>query len=226
MHSLSVCNRRIFYFKRLKARRHPSLNTLVSCSSSIETNVPSHRIVFEYGDRLEWRGDRPNDPGLTMLIVTPRFPETKRIRRAKISRPNLRVFVMVVHAKYRFLHASSTRSPTARTNHPTSHRRPTDVFLTYPFFRSFLNIDVASFSEGLLRLKAACVDDKVPGEPYLDLLQTVRFAAELCLSDPEKFDVFQSSFEQILKRQKDSVRSGSTFHARTDVDTRFRDMQT
>ena len=98
MHSLSVCNRRVFCFKRLKARRHSSLNALVSCSSSIETSVPSHRIVFVYGDRLEWRGDRPNDPGLTMLIVTLRFPETKRIPRAKVSRPNLRVFVPVVNA--------------------------------------------------------------------------------------------------------------------------------
>ena len=80
----------------------------------------------------------------------------------------------------------------------------TGVLYVYHFFRSLLSIDVdvASFSEGLQRLKAAYADDTLQRKPWFDWLQPLSSAAMLCLTDPEKFESFQSRLEEILEYQR------------------------
>ena len=70
-------------------------------------------------------------------------------------------------------------------------------------FRSFINIDIdlSAVSEGIQRLKAACADDRFQRKLWFDWLQAFSFTAMLCLTDPEKFESFQESLEQILEYQ-------------------------
>ena len=77
------------------------------------------------------------------------------------------------------------------------------VFYLYHFLRSLLSIDVdmASFSEGLVRLKAAGAHGADQRRSWFDWFQTLSSAAMLCLSDPERFESFQSILEQILEYQ-------------------------
>ena len=71
-------------------------------------------------------------------------------------------------------------------------------------FRSVINIDVdmASFDEGLQRLRVACSDDRLQRKPWFDWLQAFSFSAMICLTDPKKIQLFNSSLEQILEYQK------------------------
>ena len=74
-------------------------------------------------------------------------------------------------------------------------------------YRGVCQIDTTAVSEGLRRLKAACADSKLRRKLWFDWLQTLSFTTTLCLTDSEKFELFQRSLKQILEYQMNCIRN-------------------
>ena len=74
------------------------------------------------------------------------------------------------------------------------------------FYRGVRLVDPSAISEGIQRFRTACADEKLRGKTWFDWLQVLSSAAMLCLTDPEKFEFFQSCLEQILEHQKHGIR--------------------
>ena len=68
--------------------------------------------------------------------------------------------------------------------------------------RGVCHLNPSAISEGIRRLKAVCADDRFRRKLWFDWLQTLSSAAMLCLTDPEKFQLFQNCLEHILEYQK------------------------
>ena len=69
------------------------------------------------------------------------------------------------------------------------------------FYRGVRQVDPSAVSKGIQKLRTACADDRLRRKLWFDWLQTLSSAAMLCLTDPEKFELFLSGLEHTLEYQ-------------------------
>ena len=79
----------------------------------------------------------------------------------------------------------------------TVQRLITGTVGVFDLYRGIRHIDPSAVGEGIQRLRAAFADDRLRRRSWFDWLQTFSFTATLCLTDPQRFLLFQDFLEQI-----------------------------